>query len=149
MDTTKLPPDFAEFLRSLASREVEYLLVGGWAVGFHGFPRATADIDVWVRRTPVNASRIVEALRLFGFDVPALTPGLFLEPERVVRMGLPPFRVEILTSISGVEFDACWKSRVEMVAGDLRVPVLSLEDLKRNKRAAGRAKDLADLENLP
>ncbi len=149
MDTTQFPLDFAEFLRSLASKEVEYLLVGGWAVGFHGFPRATADIDVWVRRTPANASRIVEALRLFGFDVPELNPGLFLEPDRVVRMGLPPFRVEVLTSISGVEFEECWSSRVEMVAGDLRVPVLSLEDLKRNKRASGRAKDLADLENLP
>lgn len=114
MATIRLPIDFAEFLRSLRSNGVEYLLVGGYAVGLYGYPRATADIDVWVRRSPQNADRVVAAIRSFGFDVPALSAELLLKPDQVIRMGLPP-----------------------------------LEDLKRNKAASGRPKDLEDLRHLP
>lgn len=149
MATTRLPSDFAEFLRSLRSSGVEYLLVGGYAVGLYGYPRATADIDVWIKRSPENAARVVAAIRAFGFDVPALSTELLLKPGQVVRMGLPPLRIEVLTSVSGVEFEECWSSREEMLLDGVPVWLPSLEDLRRNKAASGRPKDLEDLRHLP
>jgi len=136
-------------LRLLNANRVEYLLVGGYAVGLHGYPRATIDLDVWVQPTPVNAERILQALREFGFAVPVLEPTLFIDPSSIVRFGVPPFRIEVMTSIDGVEFDTCLARAVEFDLDGVRVPVISLADLKVNKRAAGRHKDLADLENLP
>ncbi len=144
-----LPPDFSAFLRSLNDACAEYLLVGGYAVGFHGYVRATADMDVWVRRSPDNARRVMAAVRALGFDVPALTDALFLDPDRLVRMGQPPMRVEVLTSISGVDFDTAWASRVETEWDGVPVFILGLADLRANKRASGRYKDLADLDALP
>jgi hypothetical protein len=150
MATMRLPDDFSEFLRLLTVHEVEYLLVGGYAVAVHGYPRATADLDVWVAPTRTNAERLVTVLRTFGFDQPEITPDLFLDPERLIRMGLPPMRLEVLTSISGdVPFDEASERAEIIVIDDIEVPVLSLADLRRNKAAAGRAKDLADLEALP
>jgi hypothetical protein len=149
MATIRLPTDFAEFLRSFRSKGVEYLLVGGYAVGLYGYPRATADIDIWVRRSPENAEKIVAAIRGFGFDVPSLSAGLFLRPDQVIRMGLPPLRIEVLTSVSGVEFDDCWAARREMILDGESVWLPSLVDLKRNKAASGRPKDLEDLRHLP
>lgn len=149
MDATELPPDFLEFLRLFDANGVEYLLVGGFAVAIHGYPRATADMDVWVRRSRENAERIVRALRAFGFDVPELNESLFLEPDRIVRMGVAPLRIQVLTSIDGVEFEACAARAEEVDVEGLRVRLIGLDDLKTNKRASGRAKDLADLDNLP
>ena len=149
MEVIEFPSDFSEFLRLLNVHDVEYLLVGGFAVALHGYPRATADIDVWVARRADNATRIVAALRDFGFDVPSLTDDLFLDPERIVRMGVAPLRIEILTSIDGVDFDDCVKRSIARMVGGCPIPVIGLEDLKTNKRASGRNKDLADLENLP
>ena len=149
MDAPQLPDDFREFLRLLNAHRVEYLLVGGYAVGVHGYPRATIDIDVWVAATPDNAARIVSALHEFGFDVPALVPSLFLNPSSIVRFGTPPFRIEVMTTIDGVEFDSCRPNAIDIELDGVRVPVISLADLKTNKRAAGRHKDLADLDNLP
>lgn len=149
MEQIEFPPDFSEFLKSLTDHGVEFLLVGGFAVALHGYPRATADMDVWIARRHDNAIRVVAALRAFGFDLPDLSPEIFEEPDRVVRMGQAPLRIEILTDIDGVEFEGC-ASRSEMTTIDgTRVPVISLPDLKTNKRACGRAKDLDDLENLP
>lgn len=147
--TLPLPPDFSDFLRLLEEKGVEYLLVGGYAVGYHGYPRATADLDIWVAISEVNACRIVEALRDFGFDLPELQPQLFLQEDRIVRLGHPPLRIKLMTSASGVEFSACHARRVIDTLGSVRVSILSLADLKANKRAAGRHKDLDDLENLP
>ncbi len=115
----------------------------------HGFPRATGDINVWVRPTSENAGRVVHALVAFGFGVQALTPELFVAPDSLVRMGLPPNRIEVMTTISGVSFDACWAARVDDVWDGVPVHILSLPDLKANKRASGRAKDQADLDELP
>jgi hypothetical protein len=148
MATRTLPPDFAEFLRLLNSHGAEYLLVGGYAVGYYGYPRATADMDVWVARTEANGVRLVAALRAFGFDTPALAPDLFGRDNQVVRLGNPPFRIELLTSVSGVQFDACHAARTTANIDDVDVPLISLADLKTNKRAAGRHKDLDDLEHL-
>jgi hypothetical protein len=149
MDAPLLPDDFKEFLRLFNARGVDYLVVGGYAVGLHGYPRATVDLDVWIRATAVNAERIIEALRAFGFDVPELEPRLFLDPLSIVRFGIPPFRIEIMTSVDGVEYDACRPHAALFEVDDLLLPVISLADLKTNKRAVGRNKDLADLDELP
>ncbi len=149
MATVRLPPDFKEFLQLLNSHQVEYLLIGGYAVGYYGYPRATADMDIWIAVQPENANKIVTVLREFGFDVDNLRPELFLKPEQIIRLGVPPFRIEILTSISGVSFDECYAKRNIVNLDDVPVNLISLKHLKLNKKASGRHKDLNDLENLP
>jgi len=149
MATIRLPPDFKEFLQLLNAHRVEYLLVGGYAVGYHGYPRATVDMDIWIGKGPATAEKMVEVLRQFGFDVPNLSADLFLREDQIVRMGTPPIRLEIFTSIPGVQFEDCYPSRVVDEVDGVRVNLISLQDLKTNKRASGRNKDLADLENLP
>lgn len=149
MATTQLPPDFKDFLRSLNENRVEYLLIGGHAVGYHGYPRATADMDVWVAVRPENAARLVKAVEQFGFASEELRPELFLTPNEIVRMGVPPLRIEIATSISGVSFDECYAERVVTTLDGIEVSLISLKHLRINKRASGRHKDLNDLENLP
>ncbi len=149
MDMPVLPQDFKEFLKLLNARRVEYLLVGGYAVGYYGYPRATADIDVWVAISHDNARKLADLLREFGFDAPELSASLFLEDNRIVRMGVPPFRIEVITAASGVEFFDCYARRVKAVIDGVPVSLISLADLKVNKKTAGRLKDLADLEYLP
>jgi hypothetical protein len=149
MATTKLPHDFKEFLRLLNANQIEYLLIGGYAVGYHGYVRATADMDIWVRIDPPNADRLVVALGQFGFDVPALAPELFLQANKIVRMGVPPFRIEVHTSISGVEFEQAYARRLQATIDGIEVALINLDDLKSNKKASGRTKDLVDLEHLP
>lgn len=149
MATVNLPPDFKEFLKLLNARQVEYLLIGGYAVAYHGYPRATADMDIWIASTPQNAEKIVTALKEFGFDLPQLTIDLFLKAGQIIRMGVPPVRIEIATTISGVDFAECHAARVVDVLDGVEVNLIDLAHLKINKRAAGRHKDLDDLENLP
>ena len=144
-----LPRDFKEFLKSLNSNRVEYLLIGGYAVGIYGHIRATNDLDVWVDISPENAARIDRALREIGFTAAGLTSSLFLSRNNVVRMGVPPIRIEILTSVSGVEFESCYAEKELILIEEIVVPVISLARLRQNKAASGRAKDIADLENLP
>jgi hypothetical protein len=144
-----LPDDFKEFLRLLGARGVEYLLVGGYAVGYHGYPRYTADIDVWVPIDLENARRLTAVLRDFGFDMPEVSPELFLRERAIIRMGVPPMRIEIINHIDGVEFAACYAGRVIVEVDGIPVNIIGLDDLKTNKRASGRLKDLADLESLP
>ncbi len=134
----ELPNDFKEFLKLLRARDVKCLLIGGYAVGLHGYVRSTNDIDFWVAMTPDNAERVVEVLKEFGFDVPELSPDLFLKRDQIVRMGVEPVRIEVTTTISG-----------ETTLDDLPVSVINLRDLRINKEASGRLKDLADLDNLP
>jgi hypothetical protein len=149
MATIHLPRDFKEFLRLLNAHKVEYLLIGGYAVNYHGYPRATADMDIWIGVHPANADRVVAALKEFGFDLPDLSPGLFLRPWQIIRLGVPPVRIEIATTISGVDFSECYAQRVEDALDGVPVALIDLEHLKRNKKASGRHQDLADLENLP
>jgi hypothetical protein len=144
-----LPKDFKEFLRLLGAHSVEYLLIGGYAVAYHGYPRATADLDVWIALNPINAEKTVAALREFGFDLPDLRPEIFLQEHKIIRLGRPPLRIEIATSISGVAFEDCYRARLVTHLDDVAVNLIDLEHLKVNKRAAGRHKDLDDLENLP
>ena len=145
----ELPLDFKEFLKLLNENGVRYLLIGGYAVGYHGYPRATNDIDVWVAVHPENAQRVVSTLKEFGFDHPELTPELFLQEKKIIRMGHPPMRLEISTGISGVEFEDCYANRIVDDLDGVKVNIIGLPQLKANKKAAGRLKDLADLENLP
>ena len=145
----ELPPDFKEFLRLLNAHRVEYLLIGGYAVGFYGYPRATNDLDIWIAVHPANAEKMVAVLKDFGFNTPELNSQLFLEEDRIVRMGLPPIRIEVATKISGVDFANCYAQRVVERMEDIEIPFISLPNLKANKKAAGRHKDLDDLEHLP
>ena len=146
MATIRLPNDFSEFLRLLNSNGAEYLLVGGYAVNYYGYSRSTGDLDVWISPLEQNRTKVAKALQQFGFA--STTPEMFGQPDQVVRMGVPPLRLEILTSISGVEFADCYRRREIVDIAGLAVPVIRLDDLIRNKRAAGRLKDLADLEQL-
>ena len=149
MATSLLPPDFKEFLKLLNSRRVEYLLIGGYAVGYYGYPRATADMDIWIAIDPDNAQKVAAAIHeFFGSAVAAATPELFLQKNKIARMGVPPFRIEVLTTISGVSFDECYAERVVDVLDGIDVNIISLKQLKANKRASGRLKDLNDLEHL-
>jgi hypothetical protein len=146
MATIQLPPDFKEFLKLLNSNKVEYLVVGGYAVNYYGFPRATADLDIWIAIHPDNARRVADVLQRFGFA--QAHTAIFLQPRKVIRMGVPPVRLEILTSISGVDFRDCYGRHVEADWDGVPVPLIDLEDLKRNKQASGRLKDRLDLEQL-
>jgi len=143
-----LSSDLKEFLQLLNEEHVEYLLVGGWAVAHHGYPRFTQDMDIWVAMRQENAVRVVRALERFGFSRGESKEALFLEPGNIVRFGFPPSRIEIMNQISGVDFDECIK-RMEMADFDgFEVPVISRNDLLSNKKASGRHKDLADIEGL-
>lgn len=144
-----LPPDFKEFLKLLKEHDVRYLLIGGYAVGYHGYPRATEDMDIWVAIHPDNAKKLVSAIKEFGFDDPELKPDLFLQSPKIVRMGYPPMRLEITTYISGVEFDECYRTRIVDTLDEVEVNLIDLENLKKNKKASGRTKDIADVEELP
>ena len=144
----ELPNDFKEFLRLLNLHQVEYLLIGGYAVAYHGYPRATNDMDVWVAIHPDNARRLVSVLQLFGFSVPELSDDLFLQKDKIIRMGVPPMRIEILTSISGVSFEECYTNRIVDEIDGILVNLIALKQLRQNKRASGRYKDLNDLEHL-
>ena len=147
MATIRLPPDFSEFLKLLATHEVRYLSVGGYAVNAFGYVRNTVDLDIWIAADAENQVRVVAALRKFAF--PAATTDLLVEPDAMLRMGLPPLRIKVMKKISGVDFASCWERRTTLQIDDLTVPMISLTDLKANKRASARAKDLADLAELP
>ncbi len=149
MATTHLLPDFKEFLKLLNVHKVEYLLIGGYAVGYYGYPRATVDMDIWIAMNPANADRIIAVLKEFGFNPPDLSPDLFLKEKQIIRMGVPPVRIELATTISGVNFDECYAERMSDELDGVKVNLISLKHLKANKKASGRHQDIADLEHLP
>jgi hypothetical protein len=141
-------PDFRELLESFHSNGVEYLIVGAYALAFHGVPRTTGDLDVLVKPDAANAVRVHHAIREFGFDDVDLSPTDFEAPERVVQLGLPPVRIDILTSITGVSWEDADRGAQPGEYGGLVTRYLGLHELRANKRALGRAKDRADLEAL-
>lgn len=149
MARVNLFPDFKEFLKSLNSAGVKYLLLGGYAVIHYGYRRATDDLDIWIAVNPDNAILVASVLRdFFGFSASKVTPAMFREPGKVFIIGREPVRIDILTSPDGVEFAECYKRRRKVKWDGISVPLISLEDLRANKLASGRAKDLADLEIL-
>lgn len=143
-----LQKDFQEFLSLLIRNEVRFLVVGGYAVGVHGYPRFTGDLDIFVAISNENAARLVTVFREFGFDLPELSKEPFMESRRIVEIGREPTKIQVMTNISGLTFDEAWPSRVTVELGGLRVPFIGYSDLLRNKRASGRAKDAVDAESL-
>jgi hypothetical protein len=144
----KLQADLREFIELLNSHNVEYLVVGGHAVAFHGHPRFTGDIDFLIRRTLDNARQVLRVLHVFGFGEIGISEADLIDAGRIVQLGHPPNRIELLTSISGVDFESAWESRVQTTMDDQPVTMIGWDDLVRNKRASGRQKDLADVEKL-
>jgi phage replication-related protein YjqB (UPF0714/DUF867 family) len=136
-------------LRLLRAHHVEYLLIGGYAVSYHGYARATADMDIWVARTRENAGRLVAVLQEFGFERAETAREALIRENQIIRMGVPPMRIELATTISGVTFEDCYRERVSGVLDGVMVDIINLARLKENKQASGRLKDLADLEQLP
>jgi predicted nucleotidyltransferase len=139
---------FRDFIALLAKHGVEYLVVGGYAVGFHGFPRYTGELDLFVAISKRNASGLVAAFSEFGFSDIGLMESDFLEPETIVEIGREPLKVQVLTGIDGVAFDACYRRRVDFDDGQAAIPFISLDDLIANKAAAPRPKDKIDLDEL-
>lgn len=140
--------DFAEILSELFEAGAEFLIVGAHALAAHGIPRATGDLDIWIRPTPENAGRVFQALVRFGAPLFDLTRDELTRPDTVFQIGMPPARVDILSGISGVDFDTAWARRMTVTIDDQTLAVLSREDFITNKRAAGRPKDLLDLALL-
>ena len=143
-----LPRDFRDFLGLLNTNAVKYLVVGGYAVAYHGYVRYTGDLDIFIELSSENAGRLVRALWEFGFDLPKLKPTLFLRKGKIVRMGYEPMRLEILNDIDGVRFAECYDRRRVARLDDLKINFINLPELLKNKRASGRQKDLADVEGL-
>ena len=140
--------DFRDLLALLNEHKVEYLIVGGYALAFHGAPRFTGDIDVFVRPDPKNAQRVLDALAAFGFRFPNLDERDFQDPNKVVQLGVPPVRIDLITSISGVSWEEAEASKEPGRFGDVPVCYIGRKQYIINKRAAGRKKDLADIEAL-
>ncbi|MBI5115121.1 hypothetical protein HZA56_01465 [Candidatus Poribacteria bacterium] len=143
MEKIELHPDFKDFLRFLNSNGVEYLIVGGYAVGYHGYPRATGDMDIWIGISEWNAEKAAKALRDFGMPEEQVSKQMFLEKDKVIRIGVPPVRLEIITGASGVDFPCCYSRKKSMDIDGIPVNFISLEDLRANKRAAGSSSTLS------
>jgi hypothetical protein len=139
---------FKEFIELLNANNVKYLIVGGYAVSFHGYPRYTKDLDIWILVSEENAENVLNALIQFGFGSLGLRKGDFLKPDEFVQLGYPPNRIDIVMSCDGVEFDNCFKHRKQIVSEGITIDFIDIENLKRNKKATGHPQDLADLDNL-
>jgi hypothetical protein len=144
----KLQKDIREFVALLLSRKVEFLLVGGYALAFHGAPRFTEDIDFLVLVSPENAAKLADSIIEFGFGDLGLSKDDFLEADQVIQLGRAPNRIDLLTGFSGVGWDEAWRSRIEVDFDGLRIPVIGKDALAANKQATGRPQDLADLARL-
>jgi hypothetical protein len=147
-ESLSLNPDFRDILSAFIDEGVEFLLVGAYALAVHGVPRATGDIDLWVHPTPENAARVRAALVKFRAPVSGLTVDELAAPNLIFQVGVAPRRIDVITSISGVEFVQAWANRIEVSIENLTVPVLGREDFIRNKKASGRPKDAADVALL-
>lgn len=143
-----LNPDFRDMLSAFNAERVEYLVVGAYAMAQYGYVRATGDLDFWIHRTPENADRVLGALAAFGAPRGLVKRSHLLKPDIVVQVGVEPSRVDILTSIDGVKFEAAYKARTETEVGGVRVPFVSLAHLIQNKRATGRERDQSDVAML-
>src|ERR1700733_1319692 len=150
MAKVDLYQDFREFLKSLNLADVKYLVVGGYAVIHYGYHRMTDDLDIWIATDAANSAKISKVLQSFGgFPASAVKPSMFQAHRSVFMFGREPVRIDILTNPDGLDFESSYAARNETLWDGINVPLLSLEHLKRNKQASGRAKDLADLANLP
>lgn len=144
----RLDPNFNEFIELLLANEVEFMVVGGYAVAVHGHPRYTGDLDIWILVERDNAAKLVRTLDDFGFAPLGLTPDDFLVDEQIIQLGREPVRIDLLTGLDGVSFQDCAARVLDVDVGGMSVPFISRDDLIRNKRASGRTQDLADVEAL-
>lgn len=140
--------DFKDFIKLLNEKKVEYLVVGGYAVGFHGFPRYTGDIDIWIKISEENAKRMVDVLTELGFASLGAGKNDFLKNDNVIQLGNPPIRIDILMSIEGVGFDECYKKKATKQIDEIEINFIGFNELLKNKKAVGRDKDLIDIKNL-
>ena len=144
----KLVKDFEEFIELLNNNEVKYLVVGGYAFAVHAYPRFTNDIDFFILSTKPNVDKIISVLKEFGFDILSISADDLLKKDKVIQLGEPPYRIDLLTSIDGVDFEDAWKRKIPGRYGSQVLYFISKEDLIRNKKASGRKKDLDDLNEL-
>ncbi len=144
----ELDKDFNECVELFIAHDVQFLIIGGYALAAHGFPRATGDLDAWVWASDTNAAKIITALDAFGFANVGISVSDFLREDSVVQLGYPPYRIDILTSIDGLEFAEAWASRVMVRINNMDVPFISRDDLITNKTAVGRPQDIADVQRL-
>ena len=143
-----LNKDFKEFIKLLNQNNVKYLVVGGYALAFHGHPRYTKDLDIWVLANNKNSLNIINSLDQFGFTTLGLSTKDFIQQGQVIQLGYPPTRIDILTSASGVSFNECFDSKIVIQIEDINVNFINIENLIKNKQATGRLQDLADIEKL-
>jgi len=140
--------DFKDLLRALSDENVEYLIVGGYAVGKHSEPRYTKDLDIWVKTSPENAQRVYSALSNFGAPLEGIPPSVFEDPELIYQIGVEPNRIDVLMDVDGSNFDDCWERRVESSFGTVKAVFISIDDLIKTKLLLARPQDLIDAENL-
>lgn len=140
--------DFKEFIELLNKHEVHYLVVGGYAVAFHGNPRYTKDLDLWIWLNSENVKKLIKVINEFGLGSLGLKTEDFMNPEDIIQFGYPPNRIDIIMDTKGVNFQECYQKRVESNIDGIKVNFIDLECLRKNKKAIGRYQDLADLENL-
>ena len=144
----KLPKDSKELLRLFDANKVDYVIVGAFAVAFHGRPRFTGDLDILLATSDDNARRVLKSLREFGFGALGVTVEDLTHPDRIVQLGVAPNRIDLITSLTGISNEEVWKGRVRGELDALQVWFVGLSELIRNKRATGRPQDLADAESL-
>ena len=140
--------DFREFIELLIKNKAEYMIVGGYAVGIHGHPRYTGDLDIWLNPTPQNADLILKSVNDFGFSSFKLNQADFTKPGNVIQLGYPPLRIDLLTEIDGVTFEECFKNLKEVIIDDLHVNFIGYDDLLKNKKESGRPRDIDDIDHL-
>ena len=141
--------DFREFIALLNANDVRYLVVGGYAVAVHGYPRYTKDLDIWIECSSQNAMNLMHALDQFGFGALSIEAEDFTQEGRIVQLGYPPNRIDLMTSADGLTFADCYTKKLEVEIEGVAIDFIDIGNLRRNKAATGRAQDLADLENLP
>jgi hypothetical protein len=145
---TNLEDDLREFVELLNALKVRYIVVGAFALAYHGYPRYTGDIDLFIERSAENAQALLQAIQQFGFGNSGLSSEDFLQEDQVIQLGVAPNRIDLLTFLSGVEFQEAWATAIQGEIAGLSVPLISKELLKKNKAATGRSQDIADLEHL-
>ncbi|HWB14926.1 MAG TPA: hypothetical protein VG538_00870 [Vicinamibacterales bacterium] len=143
-----MPRDWTELCGLFIVQGVEFLLVGGQAVIAHGYPRLTKDMDLWVRPSRENGERVLAALAAFGTPLVDFDAARFADPNTLIALGRDPFRIDLLTHIPGVAFDAAWRRRTSVTLDEVEMPLIDRDDLIANKKAVGRLQDLADVEAL-
>jgi len=140
--------DFKEFIALLNKSKIEYLIVGGYAVGLHGYPRYTGDIDIWIKTSEVNSEMMIKILGEFGFNSDDIKKEDFLKLDNVIQLGYPPYRIDLMMLIDGVTFDECYANRIKKEIDEIEIDFIGYDDLIKNKRASGREKDINDINNL-